>query len=259
MFKNKLYYIYTIASLFIISCSSDVITQENTSSSKANISLSPCLPLDSSLLYPNVIMQNYTYSGGKAIFGAQGIRLGTKTPHSIVREFTKTKKGTHVHLNLNNKEHAISNNNTFEYHIPNGKHRLFGFIARSYYESIKNTKAIIAKEIEVKNGALIKSKNLSDVAIIYNAPRGLFKLVDSKKILLDFLLFNTEINNGENSVRITIDQSAIFEINTWQSYYIEGASPGEHTVQLELLDATGKQLTAPAIGKFVITEERPES
>jgi len=259
IFKNKLYYIYIVLFFSIISCHSDKTTEGTPNSSKTSISLSPCLPLDSLATYPNVTMQNYTYTAGKAIFGPQGVRLGGQTPHSKARESAKTKKGTHVHLNIDNKEHAISNRNTFEYHIPNGKHKLFAFIARSYYESIKNTKAIIAKEVEVKNGELIKSKNLPDVAIIYNAPRGLFKIANSKKILLDFLLFNTEINEEGNTVRVTIDQTSVFEINTWQAYYIEGALPGEHTVKLELLDATGKQITTPALGKFVITEETPES
>ncbi len=268
MFNPKIYRIYYIvAVLALLACNSDnnsnsEATKSSTNSNSSAIRLNPCPPLDSLAAYQAVRMQNYTYTGGKAIFGIQGLRLGSKTPNETAetaRLSAKTNKGNHLHLNIDNKEHQINNQNSIEYHIPNGQHKLFAFIARSYYESIKNPEAIIAKTIEVRDGELVSSKNLPNVDIVYNAPRGLYKMSDSPKILLDFVLVNTNIEEGGNSVRITIDETAVFQIYTWQAYYIEGLLPGEHSVKLELLDGTDRQLAAPVSHKFVLTKENPES
>ncbi|MCH2022654.1 MAG: hypothetical protein MK207_09275 [Saprospiraceae bacterium] len=215
----------------------------------------PSTPSDSNSLYNLVKMESYTYTRSKAIFSPLGIRLGGKTPDADKRISKLTKKGNHLHLNMDNKEHYISNENVFNYEIKNGKHKLFAFICRSYNESIKNDNAIIAKEIEVFNGELIKSKNLELADIVYNSPRGTYKNSNTKNIVLDFVLINTDLHQEGNCVRITIDESKEFIVNKWQAYYIQNTQPGKHTVKLELLNAAQKLIAAPVSHDFTVVIE----
>ncbi|MDC0230696.1 hypothetical protein OAK19_01930 [Aureispira] len=237
-----------------LSCN-DINPENSPDITYATINIAPCPSPDSISLYTKIKMESYTYTKSTAIFSPVGIRLGGKTPDADNRKTKLTKKGNHLHLNIDNKEHYISNQNVFDYHIKDGKHKLFAFIARSYYESIKNPNAIIAKEIEVLDGELIKSKNLPAVDIVYNSPRGIYKNSDGKKIILDFVLVDTEIKEGGNSVRITVDETKEFIVNKWQAYYIENLLPGKHNVKLELLDATGKLIAAPVSHDFSVVIE----
>jgi hypothetical protein len=254
---TKLKTFYSVLLLIIslaISCN-DINSENPSDINYTAIKISPCTPLDSISLYTEVKMESYTYTRSKAIFSPVGIRLGGKTPDADNRKTKLTKKGNHLHLNIDNKEHYTSNQNVFNYHIKDGKHKLFAFIARSYYESIKNSYAIIAKEIEVLNGELLKSKNLPAADIVYNSPRGVYKNANAKNIILDFVLVNTEIHKGGNSVRITIDETKEFIVNKWQAYYIENSLPGKHSIKLELIDARDKLIATPVFHDFTVVIE----
>lgn len=220
--------------------------------SKNSIQLTPCSPLDSTILYPDVLLQNYTYTRGKMMFMPQGLRLGGMTPFAQNRPTSKTNKGNHLHLCVNGQQHQISNENIFDCPLPNGKHELVAFIARSFYESIKHPEAIIAKEIVVRNGELVSSNNLAKVAVVYNAPLGTFRLEEGSPLLFDFVLVGTSIEKGGNSLRVTINQTQVFELDKWQAYHLEGLTAGKHLIQLELLDASGHLIADPVQQEFVI-------
>lgn len=252
-------YIYSfIFSLFLLmmvnACTNNSTSLPVHSTSSEKIKLSPCPPLDSAILYTDVILENYTYTGNKMIFTPQNLRLGGMTPLTTTRQTARTKKGNHLHLCIDGEQHKISNQNIFDFPLKNGKHKLVAFIARSFYESIKNPTSILAKEIAVRNGELVSSKNLPAVDIVYNAPIGLYKAEESNKILLDFVLIGTTLSEFGNTVKITLDEHTIFNVNKWQAYYLEGLSKGEHHIKLELLDPTGRQIAAPTSQSFVIKE-----
>lgn len=251
---DKIHFLIAVLliSWYCLACNSSENNSSLANQDLSKIQLLPCSPIDTFAFYKKIKMQNYSYDRGTAMFGTQGIRLGAKIPVEGERASSLTKKGVHLHLNINNTIHEISNENNFPCTIPDGRHKLFAFIATPYYESIKNQEAIIAKEIEIRNNRLARSHNLSQVDIVYNAPRGELK---GGKVLLDFVLVNTSLAKGGNSVRVTIDEGAVFTLNDWQAYYIEGLVEGTHTVKLELLDATGKQIALPIVDTFNLIKE----
>lgn len=249
--------------IFLNACQQDNAQKNNIPTtiseikSTIRLKISPIIPLKAE--YKEVTMQTYSYDEGRMMFGVRNIRLGTPTPQADSLPFFITKKGNHLHFNIDNKRHHISNRNIFEYDLPDGKYNLFTFVNRSYGIAIKNDDAILAKRIEVKNKKLKSSKNLEQAALIYNRPHGLYKNEAADKIVLDFLLYNTEIAKNANTVRVTIDQQAVFEIDQYQSYYLEGVGLGEHTCQLELLNASGQRISEPILNKFVVTKEEKGS
>ena len=80
--------------------------------------------------------------------------------------------------------------------------------------------------------------------MFYSRPKGVYKGADTKKLLLDFYLVNTEISTQGNKVRATINDSE-FIIDEWSPYYIEGLSLGEVTIKLELLNSNGELIKSP--------------
>ena len=80
--------------------------------------------------------------------------------------------------------------------------------------------------------------------LFYSRPKGVYKGADTKKLLLDFYLVNTEISPQGNKVRATVNGKE-FIIDEWVPYYIEGLQIGEVTVKLELINSNGELIDAP--------------
>ena len=78
----------------------------------------------------------------------------------------------------------------------------------------------------------------------YSRPKGTYQGDDTKKVLLDFYLINTEISPDGNKVRATINGKE-FLIDEWVPHYIEGLPIGEVIIKLELLDNAGNLIKAP--------------
>jgi len=265
--SNK-YYLFLLLLILTTACQQATTSTEGETEEKtptysaadiANIKITPCSPLPAAALHETVSMQTYTYERGKMMFGVRNLRLGGRTPADDSVPFPKTNKGTYLHLNIDNQQHQISNNRVFDYQLDDGAYKLFAFINRSYHISIKNPTAIIAKEIKVRNQRLHQSKDLTAVDVVYNMPRGEYEAAEAEKVILDFVLVNTTIAEGQNKVRVTIDNGAVFEIKEWQPYYISGLKAGKHHCKLELLNANGQQITAPAEHTFTVKAPKTSS
>ena len=110
---------------------------------------------------------------------------------------------------------------------------VLAFLSRSYHESVKNKNAYILTEIGDNNNT-----NLSDQFLFYSRPKGKYSGNDTKNLLLDFYLVNTEISSTGNKVRATINDS-VFLIDEWAPYHIQGLPLGEVKIKLELIDSDG--------------------
>ena len=86
--------------------------------------------------------------------------------------------------------------------------------------------------------------DLSSEFLFYSRPKGVYKGADTKKLLLDFYLVNTEISPQGNKVRATVNGKE-FIIDEWVPYYIAGLQIGEVTVKLELINSNGELIDAP--------------
>ena len=67
---------------------------------------------------------------------------------------------------------------------------------------------------------------------------------DTKKLLLDFYLVNTDISPTGNKVKATIND-VVFLIDEWTPYYIEGLPLGEISIKLELVNNDGVSIETP--------------
>ena len=79
--------------------------------------------------------------------------------------------------------------------------------------------------------------DLSDQFLFYSRPKGKYSGNDTKNLLLDFYLVNTEISSTGNKVRATINDSVL--IDKVGSYHIQGLPLGEVKIKLELIDSDG--------------------
>ncbi|MCH2045544.1 MAG: hypothetical protein MK212_15615 [Saprospiraceae bacterium] len=208
--------------------------------------------------YPKAGIFGHSYQEYRMKMGIHHFPLGAPTPNADDCLSQITKKGNHLRLNMNNKKIVLKTDLNFSYVLDDGKHQLFALLAKSYHESFKGDYKAIAKDIEVHNGQIVRSTNIQNPLIIYSAPVGLFKNEDTKKILLDFYLMNTSIEEGGNQVRLKVNQEE-FLLHKWEPYYIEGLGMGEHFIQLELLDDMGRLVYGPIQQKIILTEEPEDS
>lgn len=197
---------------------------------------------DSAIVTKDHQLNSFTYSNYNFVIGPGRVRLGGNSFVQEERQSSKHTKGVQVAVNINNSMQTTSNENIFEHRLENGKYNFFAFIVSPFNESLKQETAILAKEIEIINGNLSKSNPIPSVALVYNSPRGTFAM--GEKILLDFVLINTNIKEGGNSVTVTIDDSYTYSISQWTAHYIEGLSKGNHKIELELLDATKRSIAS---------------
>lgn len=245
--------IFLVLILSLFACQTSEKKPSEPAAATTNVQLNPCLPLDSSLLYLRAELKNYTYTGGQLMLRPTNWRAGGRTQKVASRSALQhTKKGNHLHVCLDGETHHISNENNFDFAIPDGKHKLVVFLSREYFESVKVPATILAKQITVQKGELSRSTNLLQPEIIYHAPLGTVELEANKGVLFDFVLVNSSIGKGGNVVRVTINEGQQFTIDTWQAYRLTGLSEGQHQIRLELLNAAGQQIAAPAEGSFVV-------
>ncbi|MFK7798333.1 MAG: hypothetical protein AB8E82_12850 [Aureispira sp.] len=232
-------------SCFLTSCTTD-------NPSVSNIEVHPCAPRTTSEIYNNASLQNYTYSQGKMMFNPQNIRLGGQVTPIASRPMTRSNKGLHLHVSVNNQQHQLSNENIFEYPLEDGQYDLFAFLADSYYESIKTPNAIMGRQIEIRNGLLAGSRPFEQIALLYNIPIGTHEINKSDSILLDFVLYGTQLGEQGNYVSMVINQQEAIQLDKWQPYYLTGFTEGSHQITLTLNNAEGRTITPPVSHTFTV-------
>jgi len=196
-------------------------------------------------------LNSFTYSDYNFVIGPGRVRLGGNSFIQEDRLSKQNNKGVQIAVNIDNATQVNSNQNIFNHPLENGRYNFFAFVITPFNESLKQTTAVLAKEIEVVNGNLAKSNPFPGVAVVYNSPRGSFSL--NQKVLLDFVLVNTNLAPNGNSIKVTIDGQFVQTIHSWTAHYIEGLTKGEHRIQLELIDATKRQI-APVVSETITIE-----
>ena len=80
--------------------------------------------------------------------------------------------------------------------------------------------------------------------MFYSRPKGEYKGSDTKRVILDFYLANTDLSPEGNKVRATINGEQ-FLIDKWAPYFMEGLPLGENSIKLELVDNLGNVIEGP--------------
>ena len=171
-------------------------------------------------------------------FDIDDYNLGIQTNKDFEYTLANSAKGQHIHFIVDNGPYSAHYDQNFSKNVEEGD-VILAFLSRSYHESVKNNQAYVLTQVGEKNNI-----DLSNEFLFYSRPKGKYSGDDTKKLLLDFYLVNTNISPDGNKVRATINKTE-FIIDEWAPYYIEGLPLGEVSIKLELIDSTGNLIKTP--------------
>lgn len=178
-------------------------------------------------------------------FNVTGFELTAQTPDAPERGCANSPDGQHIHFILNNKPYIAEYKADFTEKADPGHNVMLAFLSRSYHESLKNNASVVVEGFDMPGEGATATADLSqDPTLFYSRPKGDYKQFDGEKMLLDFYLLNTNLEDQGYSVRATIDGET-WIINKWDAYFIEGLELGQHTVRLELIDKDGNLVPGP--------------
>lgn len=162
------------------------------------------------------------------------------------QDHANSKEGQHIHNIVDNEPYTAHYTTTFTKPVKAGSHVVLSFLSRSYHESLKHQDAYDLRVINVGNSTTGPGANFDEKGehLFYSRPKGDYTGNDTKKVMLDFYLVNTDLKENGNKVRATINGTE-FMLNQWLPYTIEGLPMGENTIKLELLDKDGKLIPGP--------------
>ena len=175
-------------------------------------------------------------------FAVDNYELMEQTPMAEERHCANSQKGQHIHFILNNAPYEAHYEPSFKAELMEGNNVVLAFLSRSYHESIKQEDAFILQNFPI--GENVASFDQTAKHLFYSRPKGSYTGEDTKRILLDFFLVNTELSEEGYQVKAIIDDNQ-FMLSHWQPYFVEGLSMGEHTFRLQLIDADGKLVEGP--------------
>jgi hypothetical protein len=169
--------------------------------------------------------------------------LRAQTPDADTKNCANSTDGQHIHLILNNQPYTAHYEPTFEQEIQPGHYVALSFLSRSYHESIKTPDAFVLRQFTVGD-AEAEEVDLGGPNLFYSRPKGTYSGEDTKKILLDFYLINSDLSQDGYKVRATINGHE-FILTEWVPYFVEGLPMGENEFIIELLDANGNLVESP--------------
>jgi len=180
--------------------------------------------------------------------------------------------GKHVHLIIDNEPYIAmrdlsGNLNLNEILQENGRgeleegsHVIRMFPSRSHHESVKEGTPFAMAYFHFREETDGWEIDPEAPLLTYSRPKGCNPA--GERILLDFYVSNAELGapaegeeaeegeeeeeaGGPYRVGYRIDGQTRGQITEWAPHYIENLQPGEHTVQLVLLDSAGQPVPGP--------------
>jgi hypothetical protein len=176
-------------------------------------------------------------------FDVQEYNLGEPTEDYETRGIANSAKGQHIHFIVNNGPYAAHYMPGVNDILDDGNYVVLAFLSRSYHESVKSPDAYHIENLVVGD-VEPDSADLTAPHLFYSRPKGTYSGADTKKVMLDFYLLNTELSADGNKVRATINGNE-FIVDEWAPYYIEGLPMGRNEIKLELIDAEGNPVPGP--------------
>lgn len=171
-------------------------------------------------------------------------KLGNQTPDADTKKCANSAQGQHIHLIIDDEPYIALYRPMHEVKLKEGNHVVLSFLSRSYHESLKHKDAFVLKTFRVGKETSDKPMDIKAPMLFYSRPKGEYTGEDTKRVLLDFYLVNTDLAKDGNQVRAVINGKE-FMLDRWVPYMIEGLPMGENTIQLELVDKDGKVIPGP--------------
>jgi hypothetical protein len=192
-------------------------------------------------------------------FTVENYELGVQTANAGENGLANSADGQHIHFILNNMPYSAHYENKFSREIEEGEHVLLAFLSRSFHESVKNEDAFVIRKIKAGNPSEVDKVDvdLSAEHLFYSRPKGTYKGEDTKTVLLDFFLLNTDLSQDGNKVQVSINDGEKFLITEWVPHVIENMPMGKNKIQLTLVDETLTPIPGPfnAVTRTITLEE----
>lgn len=254
------YTILLAACLAFVACKNE--TEETTQQQTTQEQTVPDVALtayDASVEFPDAKLNSFTYADGKFTYkyDSKTYELGQQTADAGSKMCANSGEGQHIHFIVNNEPYKAFYTAEFENKMEDGEYNLLSFLSRSYHESIKNGTAYLAKKVTFKGGKLTNSEDIKEPMLFYSRPKGTYTGDDTKKVMLDFFIVNTELSEKGNQVKVTVNGEEFATVSEWKPYFLENLPMGTNTVTLELIDAEGKTIGEAVSREFDLMEVAP--
>ena len=180
-------------------------------------------------------------------FNVENYELGVQTENAGENGLANSAKGQHIHFILDNGPYSAHYESAFSKDIEEGDHVMISFLSRSYHESVKNPTSFVVKKIRAGNPSEDQQMDVDFSAehLFYSRPKGTYSGEDTKKVLLDFFLVNTEISQEGNKVKVSVNGGEEFLITEWVPHVIENMPLGENKIQITLVDENLEPIPGP--------------
>ncbi len=188
----------------------------------------------------------YLEGKNKVEFAIKGFNLGEKTVAESDLELPLEEGGQYLLLSdINGKKHKKFSSHS-EIELNQGENYLMAFLTRSYKMTLKSKSANLFLKITTTSSDGNISFEKSEPFVFLNAPEGSYDITKHKKILLDFSLFNIDINKKGNHLSVNIDGNE-FKLFKSAPFYIEGLGIGKHSIKITLKDNKNEVLKGKLI------------
>ena len=137
----------------------------------------------------------------------------------------------------NNYSLSQFSSDIFEMEMMYGNNVFLAFLTDKNNIAIKSNKGSVLKNAVV--GDMENMFDMNQAHLFYYLPKA-----ETVNPILDFYLVNTSINENDNKVKVTINQTE-FIINKWAAYQIEGLPSPQNTIRIQLIDKDGNLIDGP--------------
>jgi predicted small lipoprotein YifL len=175
-------------------------------------------------------------------FEVNNFVLGTKTKGHGKNGLAASEKGQHIHLIVGNEPYQAIYDTKEPVIITGlkpGRHSIRAFLSRSWHESVKEAGSYQELDLYFQK---VTTETIPTAGVLtYSRPKGDYEGKDAKLILVDFFLDKVELSPEGFKVKLVVDGKASY-LTTWKAYYLKDLAPGEHKIQLALLDSKNKRV-----------------
>lgn len=243
----KRIYALVLAAFAITACQTETETAQQQNTQQEEKAVVQLTTSGNSTEFPDATLKGFTYDNGKFSYDydSKTYELGQQTDDERSKICANSGKGQHIHFILEDEPYKAFYTAEFENVMEDGTYHLLSFLSRSYHESIKNGKAHLAQKVTFEGGKMTTSETIENPMLFYSRPKGTYTGDDTKSVMLDFFIVNTELSEEGNQVKVTVNGEEIATLTEWKPYFLENLPMGTNTVILELVDAEGKTVEAP--------------
>ncbi|MDX5347748.1 MAG: hypothetical protein LPJ89_01540 [Hymenobacteraceae bacterium] len=171
-------------------------------------------------------------------------QLTKQTSGQHAEHMANSHQGQHIHNIIDNEPYTAHYETSFTKEMQPGNHVVLSFLSRSYHESLKHKSAYDLQVVTAGRNQPASTFDVNAPHMFYSRPKGEYVGEETKKVMLDFYLVNTDLSPTGNQVRATINGNT-FMLKQWLPYIMEGLPMGENTIKLELVDSNGNLIPGP--------------